>query len=101
MRNIMMSTRRTGLSLAQRFVRFAAVLAGGAALPSFLESCDDRLINITRYIDPCGTIFANCLPGDFETNAAAIGDYCVDPACTVPGGCGNRPALGTITNVCP
>ena len=96
-----MITRRTGFSFARRFIRFAAVFAGGAALPAFFESCDDRLIGLTRYLDPCGTILANCAPGDFVVNAADVGDYCVDPACTVPGLCDPGPALGTITDVCP
>jgi len=96
-----MSTRRTGFSFARRFIRLATLLASGAAIPSFFESCDDRLIGVTRYFDPCGTIFANCAPGDFEVNNAEVGDYCVDPACTVPGACNDLQPLGTITNVCP
>lgn len=96
-----MTTRRTGFSFAQRFIRFATLLAGGAAVPGFVESCDDRLVAVTRYFDPCGTILANCAPGDFEVNNAEIGDYCVDPACTVPGGCNDLQPLGTITDVCP
>ena len=94
-----MITRQT--SYARRFTRIATLLASGAAVPSFVESCDDRLTNLTRYIDPCGSIFANCAPGDFEVNAADVGDYCVDPACTVPGACSNQQPLGTITDVCP
>ena len=96
-----MTTRRTGFASARRFVRFAAVLASGAIVPSFLENCDNYLVNVTRYVDPCGTILANCAPGDFQVNAAEVGDYCVDPACTVPGACNNQQPLGTITNVCP
>jgi hypothetical protein len=95
----MMTTRRTGF--ARRFIRFATVLASGAAVPGFVESCDDRLIGLTRFFDPCGTFLANCAPGDFEVNNAEIGDYCVDPACTVPGGCNDLQPLGTITDVCP
>ena len=68
----------------------------------FLESCDDRLIQLTRQFDPCGTILANCNPGDFEVNRAGIGDFCVDPACTVPGQCGTGlQPIGTITDICP
>jgi len=94
-----MTIRRNGFP--QRFLRFATLLASGAAVPGFVDSCDDRLASITRFVDPCGTIFANCAPGDFEVNAADVGDYCVDPACTVPGACGGGQPLGTITNVCP
>jgi len=72
-----------------------------AALFGLVESCDDRLLGITRYVDPCGTFLANCTPGTFETQAADIGDYCIDPTCTVPGGCDNGQPLGTITRLCP
>jgi len=69
---------------------------------SFLEGCDERLIGLTAYVDPCGTFLANCAPGDFQTNNAEVGDYCIDPACTVPGQCGTGlQPLGTITNICP
>ena len=61
----------------RKFVGLALV-AAGAILPGFVQSCDDRLIAITRYADPCGTILANCNPGDFEVFAADVGDYCVD-----------------------
>jgi len=81
--------------------RLTALLGSGALIPGFIQSCDDTLIAVTRYVDPCGTILANCNPGDFEVNNADIGDYCVDPTCTVPGGCNNGQALGTITDICP
>ena len=68
----------------------------------FIGNLNDKFINCTQYFDPCGTILANCQPGDFITNAADIGDFCVDPTCTIPGGCGNvGPPLGTTTDVCP
>jgi len=77
-------------------------LAGACFQFGLLGSLDDKFIGCTRYFDPCGTIFANCQPGDFITNAADVGDYCIDPTCTVPGGCGNEgPALGTVTELCP
>ncbi len=81
--------------------RWAGLLASGAALPGFLQACDSRLLGLTQYVDPCGTIFANCAPGDFTVNNAEVGDYCVDPACTVPGACNDDQPLGTITDVCP
>lgn len=96
-----MTKCRTGYAFARRLFRFAAVIAGGAALPGFIESCDNRLIGLTRYFDPCGTILANCAPGDFVVNRAQVGDFCVDPACTVPGACNDDQPLGTLTNVCP
>lgn len=94
-----MTTRRTTFGL--KMVRLATVLGSGAVLPGFFDSCDETLINWTRYVDPCGTILANCNPGDFEVNNADVGDFCVDPACTVPGGCGGGQPLGTITDICP
>lgn len=94
-----MTTRRT--KFGYRIARFSALLGSGVVLPGFLDSCDETLINITRYVDPCGTVFANCAPGDFEVNNAEVGDYCVDPACTVPGGCDDNQPLGTITDICP
>lgn len=67
----------------------------------FLESCNNRATSATEYFEPCGTILGNCTPGSFQTNAAEVGDYCVDPACTVPGQCGGGQPLGTITRICP
>ncbi len=41
----------------------------------------------TRYFDPCGTIFT-CAPGSFGLQFAdGVGDWNVDPTCTIPGGC--------------
>ena len=79
----------------------AALVLGAVFQFGFVETCNDRLVGLTRYIDPCGTILANCSPGDFEARAAAVGDFCVDPACTVPGQCGGGQPLGTITDICP
>jgi len=75
------------------------VLGGGFAL-SFLDSCNDRLVNLATIFDPCGTVLANCNPGDFQTLNAPVGDFCVDPSCTVPGQCGTGQALGTIRQIC-
>ncbi len=86
--------------IKRRTAGVMALVAGGMFALGFLESCDDRLVALTRFIEPCGTIFANCAPGDFQIRAADIGDGCIDPACTVPGGCGEIP-LGTFTDVCP
>ncbi len=88
--------------LVQRGWKAVAILVTGSLMQFSFEGCNDMLTNLTRYVDPCATFLANCAPGSFETNAADIGDYCVDPACTVPGGCGQLgPPLGTITQVCP
>ena len=74
---------------------FASLAAGTTlALGSGLvESCDNRLIGLTRYVDPCGTQLS-CPPGSFEANAARINDPGVDPACVVPG-----TPLGTIRDL--
>ena len=80
----------------------AALILGSLFMSDFISSCDDRFIQLTRFVDPCATFLANCQPGDFEVNNAPIGDFCVDPTCAIPGGCGNvGPALGTQTELCP
>ncbi len=85
------------------FRRLAGVILGGVCFfgLGFIESCDDRLVEMTRYVDPCGTFLANCNPGDFQVWSADIGDYTVDPACTVPGQCDGGQPLGTITDLGP
>ena len=87
--------------IQQRLRRLAGVILGGVFILGFLETCDNRLVQFTRYVDPCGTFLANCQPGDFEVNRADVGDFCIDPACTVPGACGDDQPLGTITDLCP
>lgn len=62
-----------------------ALLGGGVAL-GFVQSCDDRLIQLTRFFDPCGTILANCLPGQLAAQQADIGDSCF--LCPIQGTCG-------------
>jgi hypothetical protein len=66
-----------------------------------IAACDDQLTALTRYVDPCGTVLGNCNPGDFQTNNANPGDWCIDPACTVPGACADTPPLGAIRDICP
>ncbi len=77
------------------------VAAGGLFILGFLESCDNRLVGLTNFIDPCATFLANCQPGDFQANRSDLGDFCLDPTCTVPGQCDNGPLLGTIRDICP
>ncbi len=85
-----------------RIMKSAILIASGCSLMGFLDTCNDRLVTFTQFIDPCGTFLANCTPGFFQVNAADIGDFCVDPSCTIPGGCGNlNQPLGTITDICP
>lgn len=81
-------------------------LLGGGVMFGFLSDCNDRLVAITNVVDPCGTILANCAPGDFQVRGAGIGDFCIDPTCTIPGGCptGNGTfiqPIGTRTDICP
>lgn len=95
-----MLSSRTGIR--RRVVRAMAIATGSVFVVGMLESCNDFMVGASAYVDPCGTIFGNCAPGDIQVRAADIGDSCIDPACTVPGGCGFEGApLGTITNVCP
>ncbi len=86
----------------RRYASLVALTIGTAFQFGFLESCDDRFIQATRFFDPCGTFLANCTPGSFEANRAAISDLCVDPACIVPGACpGQGQPLGTTRELCP
>ncbi len=88
--------------LKPRWAKLLALLFAGQLVYGFIESCDDRLVSISRFIDPCGTFLANCTPGEFEVRRAEVGDFCVDPACTVPGQCPDQgQPLGTIINICP
>lgn len=93
----MNGTTTFSTKLTRRLVPF---LLGTVFQFGLIEACDSRLISLTQFIDPCGTVFANCAPGDIQTRNAEIGDFCIDPACTIPGACGFV-ALGTITDVCP
>ncbi len=93
-----MNKHQTGF--ARRIIRFALVIGGGTVLPNFFESCGDYLINVTRYVDPCGTFLANCAPGSFAVNAADVGDYDIDCTCTVPGACNNGIPFDVIMQIC-
>ena len=90
-----------GKTKARRRAALAALTLGAVYQLGFLESCNDRLVGFTRYVDPCVSPLFNCAPGDFQTNAAGVGDFCIDPTCPIPGQCDNGQALGTITDLCP
>ena len=93
---------RFGKANAQhRLRRVAGLVFVSVCMVGLLESCNDLLLNATGYVDPCGTIFANCEPGDFLVNAASSPDYCIDPTCTIPGQCTADPPLGLTANICP
>ena len=90
----------------QRGLKRATItLLGGPFILGILGDCDDKLVQATRYVDPCGTIFSTdfCHPGYFETQAADIGDWSIDPTCPIPGGCQDDPfqPLGTIWDLDP
>ncbi len=88
--------------MKRRLSTAALLISSAMFVFSFLSSCNDRLLAITAFVDPCGTVFANCAPGQFQILNAAIGDACIDPECTIPGGCdtGTQP-IGTIRDLCP
>lgn len=94
-----MTTDKQNRRMQRRWI--ATFFLGSVFQLGFLESCNDRLVEATRIFDPCGTILANCTPGSFETNNADVGDFCVDPTCTIPGMCDPNPPLGTIRDICP
>ena len=81
---------------AKRRRRIVCVLLGGGMSLGFIESCDDRLIEVTRFFDPCGTILANCLPGQLAAQQAPTGDSCF--LCSRPGTCG--PDEVAFLNIC-
>lgn len=85
----------------RRWRSLACAAAGSVCMLGFIEDCDDRIVTLTEWVDPCGTILANCNPGDFQVWAADVGDYTIDPTCTVPGQCDNGQPLGTITDLGP
>lgn len=88
-------------NVQRRLRRVAGIVFGGVCVLGLLESCDNLLLNVTGYVDPCGTIFANCQPGDFQLNAASSPDYCIDPTCTIPGQCTDVRPLGLTSDLCP
>ena len=83
----------------------AMILLGGPFMLGFIGTCDDKLVQATRYVDPCGTIFSSdfCHPGFFETQAANVADWSIDPTCPIPGACQTDPyqPLGTIWDLGP
>lgn len=98
--------RLTATSRLARGMRRTVILLAGGALPLFgpIESCSQTLTGLTQYVDPCGTVFANCLPGSILANNVPIGSeaaQCLDPTCTIPGACTpGTPVLGSVRPVC-
>ncbi|MFQ5462968.1 MAG: hypothetical protein ACE5E5_10120 [Phycisphaerae bacterium] len=85
----------------------AALIATGIVFQAvgFLDGCNDKLVNLTYFVDPCGTFLANCNPGDFQSRNSPLGNPCVDPTCTIPGQCAADPnnpppPLGTLFRLC-
>ncbi len=84
----------------RRKAAMAALVLGALWQLGFVQSCDDRLIGLTRFVEPCGTFLANCQPGDFLINRSEFGASC-DPTCVVPGQCGEQAPLSVIRELCP
>ena len=89
-------------TLGRRLKGLAIAVAGGAWTFGILGSCDDKLVEATRYFDPCGTIL-NCTPGFFETRNADVADWTIDPTCPIAGTCQDDPyrPLGTVWDLDP
>ncbi|MBI1827840.1 MAG: hypothetical protein HY287_02100 [Planctomycetes bacterium] len=90
--------------LQKRLIRWAVGLTSTLPLWGLVNSCNDYLVNATKYVDPCGTILANCVPGSFQANTAPIGSaqaQCLDPTCTIPGACNpGVPVIGSVRPIC-
>jgi len=70
----------------RRVAMLSAVVAGGTMYAN--SGCTNTLLSLT----PCGTILAGCTAGDWANLIFPyldLPDFAADPACTVPGGCGN------------
>lgn len=94
---------RQGNNRTSKLTKLAALFTLGTVFQFFSPAaCDQALIDLSRIVDPCGTVFANCAPGSFFANTVEIGSYdahCFDPTCTLPGQCGGIP-LGTFQDPC-
>jgi hypothetical protein len=79
-----MNKRRQGI---RGWLKLACLLATpGFMLAQFSGTCS-KLANLTQWVDPCGTVFADCFPGQFQLYASDVPNYDLDPTCTIPGGC--------------
>jgi len=83
-------------AIRRRIRGWAGVLLSGAVTLGWIQSCDDRLIQATRIVDPCGTILANCAPGQLAAQQAHYGDPCY--LCPIPGTCGEENPYLNICN---
>ena len=81
--------RKVGLKLALT----AGLVTGGTL---YAGGCyQDLLVSV----NPCGTVFAFCTPGDWLRAIDPVieyPDYELDPSCTMPFRCGDYP--GAISN---
>lgn len=86
-----------------RLARLGVLISVGTVYQVFSPAaCDRAFVDLTRIIDPCTTILANCAPGSFFANTVEIGSHeaqCFDPTCTLPGQCGGVP-LGSFQDPC-
>lgn len=79
--------RQSVHSLNKRAFRLLAAVTGPLVMFQLLSGACDKLGNLTRWVDPCGTVLADCFPGQFELAASDVPNYRLDPTCTIPGGC--------------
>ncbi len=64
------------------------LLLTGAAIFQFgLGACAD----LTAFLNPCGTLLANCTAEELDTLRFSVPDFQNDPSCTIPGACGDFP----------
>lgn len=78
---------------ARRWARISCLVVGTTFQLGLVSGACDRAANLTQYVDPCGTILADCFPGQFQLYASDVPNYELDPTCTIPGlpGCGAAP----------
>lgn len=89
------------MSSATRITRWRGrgwlhILFGGAMMFGLVQSCDHRVVELSRIFDPCGTVLANCAPGQLAAQQADAGDPCY--LCPIPGTCGEED--NQFLNIC-
>ncbi len=69
------------------WVKAAGMLLVPGVFMAQLGGACSKLTALTQYVDPCGTVLADCFPGQFQLYASDVPNYELDPTCTIPGGC--------------
>jgi hypothetical protein len=68
--------------------KLCVLLASGGFVFQFgIGAC----IELSNYLNPCGTILAICTQQDLDNLNHTIPDFNYDPSCTIPGECGALP----------